>query len=62
MSTLKDFDKLRKYISTEEGKRLAKLFRARLKRSEQYANKLDTYFTDTLDGMEPEISKKELGL
>ena len=59
---LKDFDKLRKHITTEEGKELAKVFRKQLKRSEKYADKLDTYFTDTLDGMSPEKSANELGL
>ena len=61
-SILKDFDKLRKHITTEEGKELAKEFRKQLKRSEKYADKLDTYFTDTLDGMPPEKSAYELGL
>ncbi len=59
---LKDFDKLKKHITTDEGKELAKLFRKQLKRSEKYADKLDTYFTDTLDGMPPEKSANELGL
>jgi uncharacterized protein YaaW (UPF0174 family) len=59
---LQDFDKLKKHITTDEGKNLAKEFRKQLKRSENYANKLDTYFTDTLDGMPPEKSANELGL
>ena len=59
---LQDFDKLKKHITTDEGKELAKLFRKQLKRSEKYADKLDTYFTDTLDGMPPEKSANELGL
>jgi len=59
---LQDFDKLRKHITTEEGKELAKAFRKQLKRSEKYSDKLDTYFTDTLDGMPPERSANELGL
>jgi uncharacterized protein YaaW (UPF0174 family) len=59
---LQDFDKLKKHITTDEGKNLAKEFRKQLKRSENYANKLDAYFTDTLDGMPPEKSANELGL
>ncbi len=57
-----EFDKLRKHIKTEEGKKLAKEFRKNLVRSEKYSAKLDTYLTDTLDGMKPEISAKYLGL
>ena len=59
---LQDFDKLKKHITTEDGKKLAKEFRKQLKRSEKYADKLDTYLTDTLDGMTPEKSAGELGL
>ena len=59
---LQDFDKLRKHIKSEEGKKHAKEFRKKLKRYEKYADKLDTYFTDTLDGMPPERSAYELGL
>ncbi|WP_291866599.1 hypothetical protein [Maribacter sp.] len=62
MTTLEEFDKLKKHIKTKEGKKEAKAFRIKLKRSEIYANKLETYFTDTLDGMEPDRSKNELGL
>jgi len=59
---LNDFDELRKHIVTDKGRELAKKFRKRLKASEKYANKLDYYFTDTLDGVSPEKSAKELGL
>ena len=59
---VKEFDKLRKHISTKEGKIAAKAFRKMLARSEKYANKLDSYFTDTLDGMETEQSKELNGL
>lgn len=59
---LQDFDKLRKHITTEEGKQLAKKFRKQLKRSEKYADKLDLHFTNTIDGMPPEKSAYELGL
>jgi len=62
MTILEEFDKLKKHITSYEGKKEAKAFRVRIKRSEKYSNKLDTYFTDTLDGMEPERSKNELGL
>jgi len=55
---LNDFDKLRKHIQTKEGKRLAKEFRKKLKRSKKYADKLDKYFTDTLDGIPPETAKE----
>ncbi len=56
---IKEFDVLRKYIENEDGKKLAKEFRKLLKKSEKYANKLDVYFSDTLDGMSPEKSKLE---
>jgi hypothetical protein len=46
----------------DEGKELAKAFRKQLKRSEKYADKLDIYFADTLDGMPPEKSANDLGL
>jgi hypothetical protein len=59
---LEEFDKLRKHIKTEEGKKLAKEFRQKLARSEKYNDKLDTYLTDTLDGMKPETSARDLGL
>ena len=60
---LQDFDEFRKLCITDtKGKMLAKAFRKKLASSEKYANKLDTYFTDTYDGMSPERSKRELGL
>jgi len=59
---IEEFDRLRKHINTEEGKKLAKEFRKRLVRSEKYASKLDTYFSDTLDGITPEDSARDLGL
>ncbi len=59
---IEEFDKLRKHIKTEEGKALAKEFRKQLVRSVKYSEKLDTYFSDTLDGVEPSISATELGL
>lgn len=57
-SILKDFDNLRKHIHSKEGKELATKFRKQLKSSEIYANKLDLYFTDTIDGMSTEKSSK----
>lgn len=62
MEILKEFDELKKHITTNEGKKQAKEFRKRLKRSETYSNKLDEYFTLTHDGMEPEKAEKEVGL
>lgn len=62
MTILEEFDKLKKHIASDEGKKEAKAFRVRLKHSEKYSKKLNTYFTDTLDGVEPERSKNELGL
>ena len=62
MSILKDFDKLKKHIKTYAGKQAAKDFRKQLKRSEQYSNKLDDYYTLTHDGVDPEIAEKEVGL
>jgi hypothetical protein len=59
---LEEFDELRKHIKTEKGKKLAKEFRKRLARSEKYSEKLDTYFSDTQDGMKPEDSARDLGL
>lgn len=59
---IQDFDELRKHITTAKGKALATKFRRKLKNSEKYANKLDLYFTDTLDGMSPSSSAKDLGL
>ena len=61
-STIEKFDKLKKHITTEEGKLLAKEFRSQLKRSEKYANKLDAYFRNTMDGANPEDESKELKL
>lgn len=62
MELLEEFDALRKHIKTKEGKELAKEFRKSLKRSERYAHKLDVYFANTLDGVEPEDAKFDLGL
>ena len=59
---IQEFDKLRKHIKTEEGKKLAKEFRKVLGRSKKYGDKLDTYLSDTLDGMSPEDSARDLGL
>lgn len=59
---IKEFDQLKKHIKTKEGLELAKIFRKRLKNSEKYANKLDGYLTDTLDGVEPERAKEINGL
>jgi hypothetical protein len=56
---IKEFDELKKHIKTKEGLELAKKFRKQLKNSEKYADKLDKYFTDTLDGVEPEIAKEK---
>ena len=59
---IQKFDELRKYIKTEEGRRLAKEFRKSLKRNQEYLEKLDTYFTDTMDGVEPTESATDLKL
>lgn len=59
---LKEFDELKKHIKTKEGLELAKKFRKQLKKSEEYANKLDNYFMHTINGTEPEIAKEENGL
>jgi len=61
-NSLKEFDKLKKHIKTKEGLELAKKFRKQLKTSEEYVDKLDKYFMDTLDGIEPEIAKENNGL
>lgn len=62
MTILQQFDELNKHITTDKGREQAKEFRKTLKRSEKYANKLDTYFTLTHDGVEPERVKLECGL
>lgn len=59
---IEEFDKLRKNIKTDEGKKLAKDFRKILIRSKKYSDKLNTYLSDTLDGMKPEDSARDLGL
>jgi hydroxypyruvate isomerase len=59
---LKEFDELKKHIKSKEGLELAKKFRKQLKKSEEYANKLDCYFMHTINGAEPEIAKQENGL
>lgn len=59
---IEEFDKLKKHIQTDEGRKLAKEFRKRLKRSEKYADRLDMYFSLTLDGVEPEKAKENLDL
>jgi hypothetical protein len=61
-SILKDFDQLRKHITTLEGKKIAKDFRKKMKRAEEYSNKLDCYFSLTHDGVEPEKAEKEARL
>ena len=59
---IKEFDKLCEHIKTKEGKQLAKEFRKRLIRSENYKSKLDSYFTATQDGVKPDESAKDLKL
>lgn len=59
---IKEFDELKKHIKSKEGLDLAKKFRKQLKSSEKYADKLDRYFTDTLDGLAPELAKEYNGL
>lgn len=61
-STIEKFDKLKKHITTEEGKLLAKELRRQLVRSEKYSDKLDAYFRNTMDGAKPEDEAKELKL
>lgn len=59
---IQEFDAIRKYITSDEGKTKAKEFRKLLVRSEKYSLKLDQYFVDTLDGMSPETAKELNGL
>ena len=62
MDLIKEFDQVRKHIKTKEGKELAKEFRKHLKRHERTDQKYGTYFMDTMDGMPPEDSARDLGL
>ena len=59
---IKELDKLKKYVSTEEGKKILKDIRKYYLKSEKYANKLDRYFSLTMDGVEPLDAQSELGL
>jgi len=56
------FDRLRKHITSKEGKEAAKEFRKMLKRSEDYSDRLEIYFRNTLDGASPEQEKESLNL
>tara|TARA_R110002012_G_scaffold64952_2_gene170518 strand:- start:100 stop:282 length:183 start_codon:yes stop_codon:yes gene_type:complete len=59
---LEQFEKLRKHMSTKEGRQQATAFRKRLKRSEDYADRLEAYFRNTLDGANPEEEKANQNL
>lgn len=60
--TLEKIDKLRKSLKDKEQLKLLSQIRKEVKRSKEYTSKLCTYMSDTLDGMPPEESSRELGL
>lgn len=62
MNTLEDFDKLKKYITDPEGKKLMSEVRRKIKSDKQFSNKLYYFFRDSMDGGEPENLAKEYKL
>lgn len=61
-STLEKIDKLRKCLKDKKQLKLLSEIRKEVKRSKAYTSKLCTYLSDTMDGMPPEESSRELGL
>lgn len=61
-STIEKIDKLRTFIKDKEALKLLSEIRKEVKRSKEYSSKLCTYLQDTMDGMPPEESSRELGL
>ena len=59
---LQKIDELRKHIHSKEGKKLLSEIRKQIKRQDKINEKYSYYLSDTLDGMPPEKSAKELGL
>ena len=62
MEILKQLDELKKFIKDPDGKKKLSDLRKRIKRSESYSNKLEEYFTRTLDGEVLSDVAKELGI
>lgn len=60
--TLEKIDKLRKYLKDEKQLKLLSEIRKDVKRRKAYSSKLCDYMSNTLDGIPPEESARELGL
>lgn len=58
METLKEFDKLRKYISDPKGKKLMSEVRKKIKRDKDFSNKLYDFFQSAMDGQDCESNAK----
>lgn len=61
-STIEKIDKLRKSLKDKSQLKLLSEIRKEVKHSKSYTSKLCTYLSDTLDGVPPEESSRELGL
>lgn len=61
-STIEKIDKLRKLLKTKEQLKLLSEIRKEVKHSNAYTGKLCDYLSDTMDGVPPEQSSRELGL
>lgn len=62
MNTLEKFDKLRKYISDPEGRKLMSEVRKTIKSDKDFSQRLWYFYTGSMDGIEPEELAKEYDL
>lgn len=62
MSTLDEFDKLRKYISNPEGRKLMSKVRKTIKNDKDFSQRLWYFYVNSMDGGEPEELAKEYDL
>jgi hypothetical protein len=58
-NTIEKIDKLRKLLKEKDQLILLSQIRKGVKQSDKYSGKLCNYFSETLDGMEPEVSARE---
>lgn len=58
-NTFEKIDELRKKLKDKEQLKLLSEIRKEVQRRDKYTGKLCYYLSDTLDGMEPEISARE---
>ena len=59
---IEELNELKKHITTEDGKKALKEIKKCLAHDEKLLTKLYTYFSLTLDGVQPEDAKQELKL